>query len=104
MEATPPIALAAAGGAAQAGQAPSPAAAAEARRVAEEFESFFVSHMLESMFSTIGVDPVFGGGQGETVYRSLLLQEYGKVAARRGGFGIADAVQREMLRLQENPT
>ena len=53
------------------------------------------------MFSNLAVDPVFGGGSGETVYRSLLLQEYGKVAAERGGFGVAEAVQREMLRMQE---
>lgn len=79
-----------------------PAAAAPAtRRAAEEFESFFVGHMLESMFANVGTDPVFGGGQGETVYRSLLLQEYGKAAAKRGGFGIAEAVQREMIRMQE---
>jgi len=44
---------------------------------------------------------MFGGGNGEAVYRSLLLQEYSKVAAKSGGVGIADAVQREMLRAQE---
>lgn len=74
---------------------------AKARKAAEEFESFFVSSMLESMFSGIKTDPVFGGGHGEDVFRSLLLQEYGKTIAQRGGIGIADQVQREMLRLQE---
>jgi len=29
------------------------------------------------------------------------LQEYGKTIAKHGGIGIADNVQREMLRLQE---
>jgi len=46
-----------------------------------------------------------GGGYvvsfGETVYRSLLIQQYAKVAAKSGGIGIADAVQREILRIQE---
>jgi hypothetical protein len=53
------------------------------------------------MFAGVNADPVFGGGSGETVFRSLMLQEYGKVAARSGGVGIADSVYREMIRLQE---
>jgi Rod binding domain-containing protein len=44
---------------------------------------------------------LFGAGNGENVYRSLLSQEYAKVAAKSGGVGIADAVQREIIRLQE---
>jgi hypothetical protein len=43
----------------------------------------------------------FGGGHGEEVFRSLLTQEYGRSMARAGGVGFADAVQREILRLQE---
>jgi peptidoglycan hydrolase FlgJ len=71
------------------------------RQAAEQFESFFLSQSLESMFAGVDTNSLFGGGPGETVYRSLLLQEYGKIAARSGGFGIADAVQREILRTQE---
>jgi len=75
---------------------------ARARKVAEDFEAFFVSSMLESMFAGIKTDGYFGGGHGEDVFRSMLLQEYGKTIAQRGGIGIADNVQREMLRLQED--
>jgi peptidoglycan hydrolase FlgJ len=87
--------------------APVPSAAATTnlaatRKAAEDFESFFVSQSFENMFSGVGADQMFGGGSAETVYRSMLLQEYGKVTARNGGIGIADAVQKEMLRLQEN--
>jgi len=71
------------------------------RQTAEQFESFFLSQSLESMFAGVDTNSLFGGGQGESVYRSLLLQEYGKIAARSGGFGIADAVQREMMKTQE---
>jgi Rod binding domain-containing protein len=35
------------------------------------------------------------------VFRSLLFQEYGKQAAKTGGIGIADMVQKEILRMQE---
>lgn len=84
-------------------QAPavSPADKAATRSTAENFEAFFLSQSMESMFAGIDSDTVTGGGQSETVYRSLLLQEYSKVAAKSGGTGIADAVQREILRMQE---
>ncbi len=75
--------------------------AGAAHKAAENFESFFLQQSFESMFQGIGSDTLFGGGEGETIYRSLLLQEYSKVAAKSGGIGIADAVQREILRTQE---
>jgi Rod binding domain-containing protein len=73
----------------------------KARKAAEDFESFFLTQVFEEMFSGIEPDSMFGGGQGESVFRSLLLQEYGKAVANRGGVGIADAVQKEILKLQE---
>jgi peptidoglycan hydrolase FlgJ len=74
---------------------------AAARKTAEDFESFFLSQTFESMFSDVGTDSLFGGGDGEKIYRSMLLQQYSKIAAKTGGVGIADAVEREMLRMQE---
>jgi peptidoglycan hydrolase FlgJ len=71
---------------------------ASVRQTAENFEGFFLSQVFESMFSGIGADSMFGAGNSETIYRSLLLQEYSKVAVKSGGIGIADAVQREILR------
>jgi Rod binding domain-containing protein len=44
---------------------------------------------------------MFGGGKGEEMYRSLLVEEYGKTIAKAGGVGIADQVKAEMLKLQE---
>ena len=72
-----------------------------AKAVAQDFEAFFVSRMLESMFAGLDTDGLFGGGHGEKVFRSVLTQDYGKEMARRGGFGIADSVQKHLLRLQE---
>jgi hypothetical protein len=70
-------------------------------RTAEQFEAFFLSSVMENLFTGIGTDTLFGGGPSEGVYRSMLLQEYGKAAARGGGIGIAAAVRGEMLRMQE---
>lgn len=75
---------------------------AGAQKAGQDFEAFFLSQVFENMFSSVGTDPTFGGGSGETVYRSLLLQEYSKVAARSGSTGIADAVTREIIKLQES--
>jgi Rod binding domain-containing protein len=75
--------------------------AAAARAAAVDFEAFFLSQVFEQMFAGIEPDPMFGGGQGEDVFRSMMLQEYGKAVAKGGGFGIADAVQKEILKLQE---
>ena len=72
-----------------------------ARIAAQDFEAFFLSQMVNLMMSGIGTDPVFGGGPGETMFRSLMGQEYGKSLAQNGGIGIADSVIREILQLQE---
>jgi Rod binding domain-containing protein len=76
--------------------------AGEARRVAEDFEALFLSQMVQHMFAGVPTDGPFGGGNAENIYRSLLATEYGKLISRTGGIGIADAVQREILKLQES--
>ena len=73
----------------------------QTRRVAEEFEALFLSQMLEPMFAGLQTEGPFGGGAGEQIYQTLMVQEYGKAIAASGGVGIADAVQREILKLQE---
>lgn len=69
--------------------------------VAQEFEAQFIAQMLQNMFSTVDTNPVLGGGEGEEMYKSLLVDEYGKLIARSGGVGVADHVKREMIRMQE---
>jgi peptidoglycan hydrolase FlgJ len=70
-------------------------------QVAQEFEAQFISQMLENMFSTVETGGVLGAGEGEEVYRSMMIDEYGKLMSRSGGIGVADHVKREMLRMQE---
>lgn len=72
-----------------------------ARAVADEFESFFLSQMLEAMFKGVGEDNPFGGGAGEKAFRGLLHEEYAKVMAQSGGLGLADRLTSEVLRYQE---
>ena len=84
-----------------AGQIQAPMASEEVRRVAEAFEAVFISQMMAPMFQGLETDELFGGGPGEDIYRSVLIEEYGKSIARAGGIGLSDAIQREILRLQE---
>ena len=78
-----------------------PAVQAKLRRSASEFEAMFIGQMLSPLFESMPVDEQFGGGQGEEMFRGLLVQEYGKQVMARGGFGLADQVYRELLRAQE---
>jgi Rod binding domain-containing protein len=74
---------------------------AQMTRTARDFESMFVTRMLESAASGLKTKGDFFGGNGEAQFRSLLNEQYGKEIARHGGFGIADAVLSQMLRMQE---
>lgn len=68
---------------------------------AQDFETFFVSQMLEQMSVGIETDGPFGGGNEEKIYRSLMNGEHAKAITQRGGIGLADAVYREIMALQE---
>lgn len=74
---------------------------AKAEAAAEDFEAFFVSKMMETMFDGISTEGMFGGGNAEKMYRSLLLDEYGKEMAKIGGIGVKDSVMRSVLEMQE---
>lgn len=73
-----------------------------ARKAAEEFESVFLTTLLEGMFAGIKTDGPTGGGNSEKTYRSMMLGEYAKEIASNGGLGIADHVYREILAAQES--
>ena len=70
-------------------------------KVAEDFEAFFAGTYFEQMFSGIEPDAITGGGEGEAMFRSLMIQEYGKAVAKQHSLGIADIVKKQLLRLQE---
>ncbi len=78
-----------------------PADIERARQVAEDFEAFFLSQALQPMFEGIGDDPMFGGGYAEKVWQAMQVDEYAKAMARSGGVGIADAVLKQILAMQE---
>lgn len=77
--------------------------AAKKRKIAEtaqSFEASFLSSMLKPMFDGLDTEGPFGGGKGEEMFRSFLTDALAKQTVKAGGIGIADTVQREMLKLQ----
>lgn len=66
-------------------------------KTAVEFQSIFVEMMLKSMRETVGQDKLTGGGHGEEIYGSLLDHEYATAISRRGGFGLAEIIERQLL-------
>jgi len=82
-----------------------PARAADvstAKKAASQFESVFVSQFLGSMFEGVSTDPPFGGGEGEAMFRSLMLDQYANAIESRGGFGLSAAITHQLLHMQES--
>lgn len=71
-----------------------------ARETAEDFESTFISALVDTMFSGLETDGPFGGGQSESMFRSMLNEEYSKVMSASGGLGLADNVLDSIIRMQ----
>lgn len=67
----------------------------------KDFESMFLTEMLGHMFDTTEPDPMFGGGEAEKTWRSMMVQEYSKEMVNAGGIGMAATVKAQMISLQE---
>ena len=78
------------------GERPADKDSIAAKKVSQDFEAMFVSMMLKSMRDTVGKVKLTGGGQGEETFRSLLDNEYATAAARSGGIGLAQIMEREL--------
>ena len=70
------------------------------KETAQKFEASFLSVMLQSMSAGVKTPELGGGGEGEDMFKSLLNEEMAKQIAKAGGVGLADSVQREMLKMQ----
>jgi len=70
-------------------------------KVSKDFESMFVSQMLEQMFGdSLGAE-AFGDRETTEVYKAMMVEEYGKQISNAGGIGIAAYIKQELLKLQE---
>ena len=74
---------------------------AQAAKAAEDFEAMFINEFIGTMFEGIQTDGPTGGGPAEGIFRSMMIDQYSKTIAEQGGFGLADAVKRQLLAAQE---
>jgi Rod binding domain-containing protein len=72
------------------------------KEAAQDFEAFFLSQMLQPMFDTVQTDEMFGGGEGEEMWKSMMVDEYAKQIAKSGGVGVAEQVMQVMIQAQES--
>ena len=72
----------------------------EIKETARKFEGQFLSIMLQQMFEGVEVSAPFGGGPGESMFKSFMTDAMAQQMTKAGGIGIAETVQREMLKLQ----
>ncbi len=73
----------------------------EVSAASEAFESVFLSTLLKPIFEELSENSSMGGGSAETTWAGMLASEYAGEMARSGGIGIAQAVARELIALQE---
>lgn len=69
---------------------------------AQKFEAMALNEMLAPIFGTADTSKsIFGGGEGESTWRPMLVSEVAKKIASSGGLGLAQPVYQQMLRMQE---
>jgi len=80
---------------------PIPQGREKIEKLAKDYESVFLSQVLETMWEGISTDGLTGGGQSEGIWRSFMLQEYAKTMTAQGGIGLAKQITRDLIRAQE---
>jgi peptidoglycan hydrolase FlgJ len=63
---------------------------------AQDFESMFISSMMQHMFTGIGKDGPLGSSSSVGPWRSLLTEQYAKSFVKAGGLGLANQIYKSM--------
>jgi Rod binding domain-containing protein len=69
------------------------------RQTAEQFEAYFIQEMMKSMRQTVDKSDLVDGGNME-MYQDLMDKEVSLQMVRRGGVGLADMLEKQMLQQQ----
>ena len=79
-----------------------PAQVQKAWKAAQDFEAMTLNQFLTPMFDTVDTSTgPFGGGQGETSWKPMMIDAMAKNMAKAGGLGLATPVFRQMIQMQE---
>lgn len=79
-----------------------PQQVAKIQKAAQEFEAMAIGQMLQPMFATVDTSKgMFGGGEGESAWKPMMISAVAKNMAANGGLGLAQPIMQQMLRMQE---
>ena len=71
-------------------------------KAAQDFEAMTIGQLLQPMFDTVDQSQgLFGGGAGESNFKPMLVTEMAKQVESHGGFGLAQGIYQQMLKMQE---
>lgn len=72
-------------------------------KTAQKFEEMTIKQLFEPVFNSVDTSKgMFGGGEGEAAFRPFLTQDIASKAEQAGGFGLAEPVYAQMMKMQEN--
>ncbi|HRE21786.1 MAG TPA: rod-binding protein [Rhabdaerophilum sp.] len=75
----------------------------KAWETAQGLEASFLQTMLGTMFEGVKGEGMMGAeATGQDAWRGMMIEQYGKSLAAKGGIGLAPQIYREMLRYQES--
>lgn len=71
--------------------------ATKIREQAKQYEIVFVAKMLEQAVPKGEEGMLFGGGHGNDIYRSMMIEQYAEAMVDDGGLGLTDQLAKEIL-------
>lgn len=74
----------------------------ELNKTCQDFESLFVSYMMEQMRRTIPEGGLITRSQGEKIYTGMLDNEIAKTVSNSQGMGLARIMYEQMSAIQSN--
>jgi flagellar protein FlgJ len=74
------------------------------KNACRDFESLFVDYLFKQMRRTVPQNGLFGGGQAEKMYTSMMDSEVAKEISRQRGLGLAPMMYRQMMAAKNEST
>jgi flagellar protein FlgJ len=71
-------------------------------KTCKDFESLFVSYMMQQMRQTIPEDGIINRSQGEKIYTGLLDNEIAKTVSHSQGVGLARVMYEQMAAIRDD--
>lgn len=65
-------------------------------KTCREFESLFLSYMMKTMRETVPESELFGGGEGEKMFKDMRDDAMAQEMAKAGGIGLGSALYKDL--------